>query len=99
MKLNELFKKYAGQEVSMHEEDKKINFLGNSVTFTNVEPTRETLKLIDEMKEHASKNGLSLQVHWPGSMHAVYYKPDRVNVHIEKPKGGNWQISSHFYIC
>ncbi|MEZ0223982.1 MAG: hypothetical protein ACAH83_05470 [Alphaproteobacteria bacterium] len=96
--VSEMFNKFAGREVPMHEEQKTMRIGCVIKKFTAVslaDPADPTLK---EMSDEATKNGLKLRVLWPGKGSTDDYDRNRVNAHIEKGTDGKWHVGRKFDI-
>ena len=92
--IESIFNKFAGREVPMKHEIKKVA----GYTFNEIHPALNPGPVLTEMQDTAKKNGLSLRVWWDGMAGTMDYRTDRVNAHIEEGADGKYRVASRFNI-
>ena len=96
--VSDIFNKFAGREVPMHEEKKTMQIGCVIKKFTAVSLADEKDPVLKEMSKEARKNGMTLRVLWPGKGYTPDYIRTRVNAHIEKGADGKYRVSPKFDI-
>ncbi len=92
--LGAIFNKFAGREVPMKAEIRKVA----GYTFREIEPALNPDPVLTEMEKEAGLHGLSLRVWWDGVAGTMDYRTNRVNAHIEEGADGKYRVSSRFNI-
>lgn len=97
--VSSIFGKFAGREVPMKEERRPELLASLEERFyTVVSPVNPADPVLQEMRDEAKRNGLSLRLFWPGRGGTDDVRNDRVNASIEKGADGKWRVGPRFDI-
>src|SRR5689334_1446429 len=97
--VTHIFNKFAGREVPMKEEKKVYHSKSaGDIEYTQVSLANPKDPTVEEMRDEAKKNGLTLRVWWDGVAGTMDFRTNRVNAHIEKGADGKYRVSNRFNI-
>lgn len=96
--ISRIFNKFAGQEIAVTETSRTITIGGKSQTRTGARLADPENSVIAEIREAAAEAGLRVRLWLPGSVGTRDFRPDRVNVHVEKEADGKYRVAGRFNI-
>ncbi len=95
--LHELFNRFAGREIHVIRNEKRIDIAGKKYMLEGLHPAKDD-PVVKEMEKAARDHGLSLRLVFPHTLSIFTsgmeaFHADRVNVEVDKRADGTYRVT------